>query len=86
MMEVFMIALFTAAVLGVIWGFLSGEMSRMAEAKGYSRRRYWHICFWLGIVGFLIVIAMPDLKAREQRERLIAALEANKAPMTLPPM
>lgn len=32
----------------------------VAEKKGHHDKKYFWICFWLGIVGFLLVIALPD--------------------------
>ena len=66
-----------AAVLVLILGFLAGEISNVAENKGYPKRRYFHICFWLGPLGYLIVIALPDLKARELQQQILAALEGS---------
>lgn len=32
----------------------------VAEKKGHHDRKYFWICFWLGWVGYLLVIALPD--------------------------
>lgn len=58
-----------------ISAFLASEMSNIAEQKGYEQRRYFHICFWLGLFGFLIVIALPD-------KVLLEKLEASNRPLS----
>lgn len=39
---------------------IAREFRRIAEDKGHNGRRYFHFCFWLGLVGMLMVIALPD--------------------------
>lgn len=48
----------------VIWFKICKNMSRIAADKGYTERRWFHYCFWLGMVGFLMIIAMPDKNRR----------------------
>lgn len=31
-----------------------------AEMKGHHDQKYFHICFWLGAIGYLLVVALPD--------------------------
>lgn len=78
-MNVLTLFLIVPVVL-LILGMLASEMGDSAESKGHSKRRYFHLCFWLGIVGYLCVLALPDLKAREQRERILALLESSQTP------
>ena len=40
----------------------------IAQKKGHYEKRYYWISFWLGIVGYLLVIALPDLFARPQKQ------------------
>ncbi len=40
--------------------FVAGWFYEVVEAKGYRDRKYFWICFWLGIVGYLLVIALPN--------------------------
>jgi hypothetical protein len=42
------------------------EMKRIAESKGHSGKKYFHYSFWLGIAGWTIVAALPDLTLRQQ--------------------
>ena len=41
-------------------GYLSSNASDMANDKGYEKRKWFHMCFWLGPISFIIVAAMPD--------------------------
>lgn len=52
----------------IIWFKAAKNMARIAADKGYTSRKWFHYCFWLGLVGFLMVCAMPD-KRRRHAER-----------------
>ncbi|MEG1470855.1 MAG: hypothetical protein RSD76_00260 [Clostridia bacterium] len=58
------------AIFLVINALIAGEFANIAEEKGYESRRYWHFCFWLSIVGYLIVIALPNRKLAELSKAL----------------
>lgn len=72
-MEIFIGIMVLLVVLQINF-FLAGIASDIAADKGYVQKKHFHICLWLGLVGYLIIIAMPDLKAREQREALLLLL------------
>lgn len=40
--------------------FLAGQFAEAAVAKGYTDKKYYWICFWLGLPGWLLVIALPN--------------------------
>lgn len=40
--------------------YIAKQFYAAAQAKGYPDRKYLWICFWLGFVGYLLVIALPD--------------------------
>lgn len=44
----------------IIWFKAAKNMARIAADKGYTERRWFHYCFWLGLFGYLMVCAMPD--------------------------
>lgn len=75
-MAIFMV-LVIVVVLLCISGFLASILSDAAEQKGYEKRRYFYVCFWLGIFGYCTVIALPDVKLQEQNEQIISLLKAN---------
>ena len=49
----------------VIWVKAARNMARIAADKGYTERKWFHYCFWLGLVGYLMVCAMPDKTGRQ---------------------
>ncbi len=53
------------ALIVFIWFKAAKNMARIAADKGYTERKWFHYCFWLGLVGFLMVCAMPDRGRRE---------------------
>jgi len=59
--------------------FLASEMSDSAKSKGHPKRKYFYVCVCLGLFGYLCIIALPDLKAREQREQLLAQFQNDKS-------
>ncbi len=68
------IILFSLVVLGVVLAFsaiIANEFAKIAQEKGYDGRRYWHFCFWLGFIGYAIVIALPNRKLTELTRTLV---------------
>ena len=62
MTAVYIIALIVGIVLHL---YASSVAAGIASDKGYTEGKWFHICFWFSVFGFIIVAAMPDLKARE---------------------
>ena len=54
-----MIILFLIIAL-IVDFFLAGQFAEAAAAKGYQDKKYYWICFWLGLPGWLLVIALPN--------------------------
>lgn len=46
---------------------IAWEFSEIAEKKGHYDRRYWWLAFCLTMIGYLIVIALPDRGAAVPR-------------------
>lgn len=62
-MFVFMILLAAMAGLALliwVWYLICREFSRIAEQKGFPQSKYFWLPFWLGLIGMLLVIALPD--------------------------
>lgn len=57
-------------IILVVHCLIVGEFSNIAEEKGFERRRYWAFRFWLGFIGYLIVIALPNRKLAELSKAL----------------
>lgn len=47
-------------VIFVINCFAAEQFSEIASMKGHLNKKYFWWCFWLGIVGWAMVIALPD--------------------------
>ncbi len=58
------IPLLLIAIFIFIWFKVAKNMARIAADKGYTERKWFHYVFWLGLVGFLMVCAMPDKNRR----------------------
>ena len=61
-----LIYLFSACVWFAVSWFAAGEFYKLAEDKGYHGRKYFWWAFLLPLVGYLMIVAMPD-RGREQR-------------------
>ena len=45
--------------------YVSEKFEKIAYDKGYGKEAHaFAMCFWLGIIGYLYVIALPDLRQR----------------------
>ena len=65
----------TLAVVIAIKIFLASNASDIAQDKGYEKRKWFHMCFWLSLPAYLIVCAMPDKTSREITAQLVRKLE-----------
>lgn len=61
------------SLIVAIWinSMLAGAASNIAGDKGYSQRRWFHACFWLPGITYLLVAALPDMELRRQNEEMI---------------
>ena len=50
----------------VITSILAEQFYEVAQEKGYDDRKYFRICFWLGLPGYLLVIALPNRSNSQQ--------------------
>ena len=55
-----MVALVVIVIYFGLCFFLASEFSEVAATKGYTNKKYYWICFWLGLPGWLLVIALPN--------------------------
>ena len=49
--------------------FIAKKFADIAAGKGHSERKYFWICFLFGIIGYLWVIALPDICRKNQWKR-----------------
>lgn len=57
---------------------LAEKYQSIARKKGHTEN-YWNWCFWLGIVGWLLVIALPDRGAQMVNVQNLPAASAAPA-------
>lgn len=83
MREFFMVLLILLPVAGllVLNYFISREFSLIADEKGYDGHRYFHFCFWLGLIGILMVVALPDRGGQAAKVTPAAARDASQVPV-----
>lgn len=55
-----LIILLPLVLMIYVWFRAAKNMAKIAADKGYTERKWFHYCFWLGLFGFLMVCAMPD--------------------------
>ena len=56
---IFIYLLFLAGLIVLMW-FIAKWFAEIAADKGYYDKKYFWICFWLGGIGWLMVVAMPN--------------------------
>ena len=49
-------------------GYLASNASDIANEKGYEKRKWFHMCFWLGPISYIIIAAMPDQTMRNKQD------------------
>ena len=60
---------FIVAIVYFILAWMFGDAFRdIAEMKGHEGRKYFWWTFILGLVGMMMVIALPDLYARPEKQ------------------
>jgi len=57
------------AVVLVLNGLLASNASDIANEKGYEKRKWFHMCFWLGFVPYIIIAAMPDRSLQAKQDK-----------------
>lgn len=65
---ILLIIIATILMILLDW-FIARQFKLAAEAKGFMDEKYFWMCFCLNIIGYLLVIALPD---RSQRKSAIA--------------
>lgn len=60
-------------------GLLASKASDIAADKGYEMGTWFHMCFWLGLISYIIVAAMPDRVMQGKVDRMINLLQTQNA-------
>lgn len=58
----------------------------VAEEKGYIKGNWIAACFFFGIVGYILLAALPDLEARAMLKRIEMKLSTNGSNVTMLPI
>lgn len=56
-------------------GLLASNASNIAKDKGYDKNSWFHMCFWLGPISYIIIAAMPDQIMRDKQDKTNELLE-----------
>lgn len=62
----------------IIRFFAANEFYNIAMIKGFLDRKYFWYAFFLGIIGYLMVIALPDKNQQKIHETIIESNEKFK--------
>ena len=65
------------AVIIAINYAIANKMRDIAFSKGYNDNFSFHLCFWLGYIGYLYVIALPNRIQMENQKKIISLLSGN---------
>ena len=67
-------------ILLSINSMMAKKFENIAFQKGYAKKETYlfAMCFLLGFIGYLYVLALPDLTLQKQNEKIISLLEQNK--------
>ena len=60
-------------------GLLASKASDIAEDKGYEKSTWFHMRFWLGLIAYIIVAAMPDRVMQGKVDQMIILLQMRNA-------
>ena len=79
------IFIFTAAIL--IELFAAYMISSIVVEKGYTMQETHAFakCFWLGIIGYIYVLGLPNRKKLKQEQQLLCTLQHIEAKMNHTP-
>ncbi len=56
--------LFTCLCISVLLAVCAWQFQKIAAKKGHPERRWFWLCLLLGLPGWLMVVALPDLELR----------------------
>ena len=54
------------------------HMNKVAKMKGHEKCHAFALCFFLGIPGYIYVVALPDMVQRQQLQSIINVVNSNK--------
>ena len=60
-----------AAIAIAVDVLIANAFAKCAEQKGYWRNTYFWVCFFLGMIGYCIVAALPDKVLLEKMDDIL---------------
>lgn len=75
-----LVAIVIICVIFSISVFIAGLMVDSAVMKGYNpdEMHIFAICFFLGIIGYIYVLSLPDKITQQQNKEIIELLKAQQ--------
>ena len=70
---VFFVAALIVLVIDIAFAVYAGGI---AEEKGYSKGNWIAVCLFFGVIGYILVAALPDLKMRTLLEKTNAMFKS----------
>ena len=75
--------MFIVAIAPILFFFgiraiIAIHMNKVAKMKGHEKCHAFALCFFLGIPGYIYVVARPDMVQRQQLQNIINAVNSNK--------
>lgn len=70
-----------AAAIAIVFDVvIATKMESVAALKGHGKEVHaFAMCFWLGIVGYIYVAALPDKIRQEQNQKIIELLSTKSS-------
>lgn len=62
---IILVSLLVCLLMLFIYWFSAYEFRDIAELKGYDGGKYFWWCFLTGVIGWAMVIALPDRKSKD---------------------
>ena len=82
---VIVVAIVVIILLWKLNEIIASHMEEAAAKKGYGEEAHvYKMCFWLGAIGYLYTIALPDLNQQKKLDKIIKLL-APQTPKYTPP-
>lgn len=72
-----------ALVIDIAFAVYAGSV---AEEKGYSKGNWIAICLFFGIIGYVLVAALPDMEARATLTSIHAMLSKSESRAIMAPL
>lgn len=70
------VAVLIPPAIAILINFIiSKHMEKAAALKGHHKVHAFAMCFWLGLPGYLYVVALPDVNQQAQLESIVNMMQ-----------